>query len=44
MLQGSKRIQLNTQLKPSNTIDVFAHVPAVTVPLVWVDEVINTSL
>ncbi|ODN00734.1 Scavenger receptor class B member 1 [Orchesella cincta] len=38
VLEGHKRVQLNTHLKPSEAIDVFANVPDLMVPLVWIDE------
>ncbi|CAL8095368.1 unnamed protein product [Orchesella dallaii] len=38
VLEGRKRVQLNTHLKPSDAIDVFANVPDIMVPLVWIDE------
>ena len=38
VLQAAKRIQVNVDLKPSNSIDLFKRVPAMIFPIMWAEE------
>ena len=39
VLHVDKRIQINVQLEPIETLDVFKNVPNMLFPILWINEV-----